>query len=67
MASEREETLVEQLKLRDARIRELEDMMAEAMVVMDDLAKAGEAMIVAWNRQQLRLVELENALKGKLS
>lgn len=67
MASEREETLVEQLKLRDARIQELEDLMGQSMQVMDDLAKAGEAMIVAWNRQQLRLAELENALRGKMS
>jgi len=62
--SEREETLVEQLQLRDQRILELEKMIEESMMVMDELVTAGELMVAAWNAQQKRLVVLEAAVRG---
>lgn len=66
MASEREETLVEQLQLRDAYIVELKAKLEEAITVMEDLAKAGGVMIDLWQKQQARLVILEAAVRGPL-
>jgi acyl-homoserine lactone acylase PvdQ len=64
MASEREETLVEQLQLRDQQIEQLKALMEEAMRVMGDLEAAAVVMLEAWNKQHLRLVELEAYIKG---
>jgi len=65
MPSEREETLVEQLQIKERRIKELEEKIRECLVAMEELQKAAERMLELWEKQQARIVLLDALMKGK--
>jgi hypothetical protein len=64
MNSEREETLVEQLQLREKRIVELEAFVKEVLDLLPEVEHAAKQLLEAFNTQSERLAFLEAVVKG---